>query len=346
MTTEVLTTTRSTPTMADVARLAGVSTMTVSRALRPGSSVSPTTRQKILEIVERIGYVPDGAAGTLSSRRSGFVAVILPSLVQGPFAETARGLADTLSRQELQLLLQFTDHDPEREERAIESALRRRPEAVVLTGPCLSERAHRRLVDSALPLITMWDVARDREGSVIALDYRQAGLMVGQHLSERGARHLGFIGPAPGRSPRDDALHAGLDSHASTAGLAVPKTVRIGGPDAGPEVGARGIVQMMEQNPEVDGVLLTSDLAAFGAINACLRNGWEVPKRLRIISLGDNDILRHTVPPVTAVAVNAYAVGVDVGKVVLGELESRRRGQASPSQFSSIGFHIVTRGSS
>ena len=86
----------SAPTMADVAHRAGVSAMTVSRALKDGASIAPATRQKIMNAVEKLGYVLDQSAGSLSSKRTGFVAALIPSINNSNFADTARGLTDAL----------------------------------------------------------------------------------------------------------------------------------------------------------------------------------------------------------------------------------------------------------
>jgi LacI family transcriptional regulator, gluconate utilization system Gnt-I transcriptional repressor len=97
------------PTMSDVARLAGVSAMTVSRALRDGASIAQETRDKIRSAVEELGYVLDQSAGSLSSKRSGFVAALIPSINNSNFADTARRLTDALEGSGLQLLLGYTD---------------------------------------------------------------------------------------------------------------------------------------------------------------------------------------------------------------------------------------------
>jgi LacI family gluconate utilization system Gnt-I transcriptional repressor len=118
---------RGAPKMTDVAQRAGVSAMTVSRALKADGAVSPKTRQRILKAVEELGYVLDQTAGTLSSKRSGFVAALIPSLNNSNFSDTARGIERALEPSGLQLLLGATDYAMEKEERLIEAMLRRRP---------------------------------------------------------------------------------------------------------------------------------------------------------------------------------------------------------------------------
>ncbi len=108
------------PTMADVARQAGVSAMTVSRALKNEALVSSPTREKIFRAVSELGYVLDQAAGSLSSRKTGFIAALVPSINNSNFSDTARGITDVLGRTDLQLLLGYhTDYSEDNEEKLI-----------------------------------------------------------------------------------------------------------------------------------------------------------------------------------------------------------------------------------
>jgi LacI family gluconate utilization system Gnt-I transcriptional repressor len=331
--------------MADVARLAGVSAMTVSRALRSGSPVSPSTRRRILEVVENIGYVPDGAAGALSSRRSGFVAVLIPSIVQSGFAETARGLSDTLASQHLQMLLGYTDHNPDREEKAVETMLRRRPEAIVVTGEPHTARTRRHLENARIPVVEMWGIPAQPIDSVVGLSFEAAASSLVRTLADKGYKNIGFVGSAAERDPRGDDLYRGYCKALQILHLGGPRSVRQGGPEMGPEHGARGVVQLLAQYPEADALVCSSDVVAYGAVMECKRRGWNVPERIAVAGFGDHEIGRFCSPSLTTIAVNCYGVGVEVGKLVLSNLDSvRRRHSPAPSTVH-MDFHVVERAS-
>ena len=117
--------------MKDVARAAGVSVMTVSRAFRKDTSVRAQTRDAILKVAEDLGYVFDSTAANLRSQRTDFVAVTIPSINNANFADTVAGLSEILSNEGLQVLLAYTNYNKAQEERATEQLLRRRPEAIV-----------------------------------------------------------------------------------------------------------------------------------------------------------------------------------------------------------------------
>ena len=166
--------------MADVAERAGVSAMTVSRALKEGSQVSKATREKIMAAVNELGYVLDQSAGSLSSRKTGFVAAIVPSINNSNFADTARGITDELESTGLQLLLGYTDYSIEKEEKLIEAMLRRRPEGIILTGGAHTDRARAGMLESAgIPVVETWDLPAKPIDQVVGFSNEEAmGLLV------------------------------------------------------------------------------------------------------------------------------------------------------------------------
>ena len=126
-------------TMHTVAKMAGVSAMTVSRALKSDAAVSKETRDRVLEIVRQVGYVPDASARVFATRRSGFVASLVPSLNNSNFADTVHGMSEVFDVAGVQMLLGDTEYSLSREEDLIRAFLQRRPEAIILTGGVHSE---------------------------------------------------------------------------------------------------------------------------------------------------------------------------------------------------------------
>ena len=132
----------SPPTMSDVGRRVGVSAMTVSRALlRNDASIAPETRERIMRAVEEVGYVLDQSARSLVSRRTNFIAALIPSINNSNFADTTRAITEVLEPTGIQLLLGYTDYSSENEERLVEAMLRRRPEGMIVTGGRHTDRS-------------------------------------------------------------------------------------------------------------------------------------------------------------------------------------------------------------
>ncbi|MEL7117518.1 MAG: LacI family DNA-binding transcriptional regulator, partial [Pseudomonadota bacterium] len=182
--------------MRDVARAAGVSRMTVSRALKADSPVSEKTRLRIQKIVRDMNYVPDQMAGSLSSKRSGFVALLVPSLNNLHFAETVQAMTLELEAIGRQVLLGYTAYSAEREEQLVEDMLRRRPEAIVLSYDGHSDRTVRLLSEANIPVIELWERPEDPIDHTIGFSNFEAARQMTHALTDRGYRHIAFLGEA------------------------------------------------------------------------------------------------------------------------------------------------------
>lgn len=311
------------PTMSDVALAAGVSPMTVSRALRGDPSAAPATRARIVAIAEELGYVLDASAAALSSRRSGFIAVTLPSLNNANFADTLRGLTEGLSATPLQILLGYTDYDTANEERLIASLLRRQPEAIVVTGGAHTPRARRLLVDARIPVVEMWDLPSDPIGHVVGFSNAEASGMMVRRLLEKGYRAPGFLGGATTRDTRGGDRLRGFRRTLGELGLSAHRVVEVGVPPVTMAQGAQAMVELLDAFPDVNAVMCVSDLSAMGALHACHQRGVRVPLDVAVAGFGDFDLAAYTLPTLTTIDVDARGIGGRVAEVVLGAIGPR-----------------------
>ena len=313
---------RKPPTMADVARLAGVSTMTVSRALRADGPASEETRLRIREAAEELGYVLDSTAAGLSSRRTGFVAMTIPSINNSNFADTARGVTEGLRGSGLELLLGYTDYNVEEEERLVEAFLRRRPEAILLTGSTHTERCRNLLRAAAIPVVETWDQPADPLGHVVGFSNFEAGRMMARHLYDRGYRRIGFIGAATERDTRGAVRRHGFVAGLRELGLETDRVWVSGIPPISMREGAVAIDELLRNKPDTDAVMCVSDLSAFGAMMACLRRGLRVPKDIAIAGFGAYDVSEAAVPRITTLDVHAREIGRRAAALVRELLDS------------------------
>jgi LacI family transcriptional regulator, gluconate utilization system Gnt-I transcriptional repressor len=297
------------PTMADVARHAGVSAMTVSRALRKGSQVSEPTRKKILNSVNDLGYVLDQAAGSLSSRKTGFIAALVPSINNSNFADTARGITDQLEDAGLQLLLGYTDYDEEKEERLIETMLRRRPEGIILTGGMHTGKARRMLRSAGIPVVETWDVPAEPIDQVVGFSNEEAMRLLIKTMAARGYRKFGYIGGTTMRDSRGEQRRAGFVRAIEELSLPPGRIVSFGIPPISIEQGGQAIVALLERWPGTELVACVSDLSAFGALMECKRRGLAVPEDIAITGFGDYEVGAYSQPRITTVNVDCYGIG-------------------------------------
>lgn len=308
------------PTMADVARLAGVSPMTVSRALKPGTSVNAATREKIRAAADQLGYVVDATAVAFSSRRSGFVAMTIPSINNANFADTARGLTEGLQDSGFELLLGYTDYDVAEEERLVEAFLRSRPEAVVVTGGAHTERCRALLANAGVPVVETWDLPQDPIDRVVGFSNADAGARMARYLFDLGHRKIGFIGGDGARDTRGADRQRGFLSALSALDLPDDRMVADLAPPITMREGAQAMLQLLERWPDTTAVMCVSDLSAFGAMNAALRKGLKVPEDIAVAGFGAYDVAEHAWPGITTVDANAHQIGTEAARLILEAL--------------------------
>ncbi len=328
--------------MSDVARLAGVSKMTVSRVLA-GHSVAADTRERVCRAIEQLGYVADAAAGALSSGRSEFVAVLVPSLSSSNFSDTVRGLTDALEPHGLQLLLGDTDYDLEREERLVRSMLRHQPRCIALTGAQHTDATRKVLERSAIPVVEMWDLpTRPIDTAVGFSNVRAARAMV-RHLAGRGYRRIGFLGGASELDRRGLDRLKGYQAEINALKLGEPRVVRLGESPITMSHGGPAMAALLEQWPDTDAVLCVSDMSAFGAIMECHRRGLSVPADIAVAGFGNFEVATCCHPTITTVSVDAYGIGLHTGEALLAALRARDGGAPGEPRRIRIDYAIVAR---
>ncbi|HLJ69723.1 MAG TPA: LacI family DNA-binding transcriptional regulator [Roseiarcus sp.] len=330
-------------TMQKIAELAGVSAMTVSRALKSDASILPETRNRVLDIVSRIGYVPDATARIFASRRSGFIAALVPSLNNSNFAETVRGMEETFAPVGLQMLLGDTEYSLAREEDLIGAFLQRRPEAMVLTGGVHTARARQMLAGAGIPIVETWDLPKAPLDHVVGFSNEAAGAAMVRYLHGRGRRRIGFIGGATTLDTRGSERRAGYARAIRELGLPRGRIVTFGKPPVSMSQGAEALDLMLKQWPDVDAILCVSDLSAFGVLMECQRRGLDVPGQLAIAGFGDFEVARCCHPRLTTIAVDCQGIGRRAAEIALNALQVKKQGEALPPETVVMEFRVVAR---
>jgi LacI family gluconate utilization system Gnt-I transcriptional repressor len=316
---------RKPPTMADVARIAGVSPMTVSRAFKSDSSVNEATRATILTVAEDLGYVFDSTASNLRTQRTGFVAVTIPSINNANFADTVGALSERLQPRGLQILLGYTNYDIAEEERLIEHLLRRRPEAIVVTGGKHTDRARRLLANAGIPVIETWDLPDAPIGHVVG--FSNAGAVRGMvdHFVRAGLTRIAFIGGDADRDTRGTDRRAGFITAMQAHGLDASRLIAAGSPPISMREGAEAMGRLLDTMPDAQAVICVSDLSAFGALTECQRRGIAVPGR---IWLAGYEIGAVCVPSLSTINPFPRDIGARAADLILDVLDGRQTAPA------------------
>jgi LacI family transcriptional regulator, gluconate utilization system Gnt-I transcriptional repressor len=323
--------------MSDVARKAGVATITVSRALRTPQRVSADVLARVQAAVATTGYVPNLAAGTLKSQRSRIVAVIVPTLRSSIFADTVEGLARGLDAHGYQLLIANSGYSIESEERILRNLLGRQPDAVVLTGTAHTAATRRMLQTRQIPVVETWDLTGEPIDRLVGFSNLEGSRQLTHALAARGYRRIAFV--AAHEVERRSALRrAGYLQAMAELGFA-PDVLEADHQDTPMAAGGRAVRELLRRTPRVQAACFLNDFIAFGALLECQRVGIPVPGELAIAGFGDFEIAAEAIPALSTVRVPGDRMGEEAARLIVDRLS----GRPDPQKVVDLGFEVVMR---
>ncbi|HSV70964.1 MAG TPA: LacI family DNA-binding transcriptional regulator [Methylibium sp.] len=329
-------------TLGDVARIAGVSPITASRALNTPDQVAPETLARVREAVARTGYVPNRLAGGLASARSRLVAAVVPTIAGPVFMEMVQSLTAALAEAGYQLMLGQSGYAESREDALLDAIIGRRPDGIVLTGIMHSAEGRRRLLASGIPVVETWDLTPTPIDMLVGFSHVDAAAAVARHLQARGRRRLALLSGDDERAQRrnrgfaDEAVKLGLAASAAEVPThLVPAPTTLGS-------GRRGLARLLEAAPDLDAVFCSSDLLALGVLTEAAARGIAVPGRLAVVGFGDLAFAGDTHPALSTVRIDGTAIGRRAARCIV----DRAEGRAVAEKVVDLGFHIIERASS
>lgn len=325
--------------MMDVAAEAGVSLMTVSRALRQPEKLSEETRNLVLETIRRIGYVPNRIAASLASSRSTVVGQVVPSIQNSLYANTVQGTADVLKTAGLHLLLADSGHSMREEEALIGTLIAQRVCGLILHDTQHTPRALQMIRQAGVPVIETGDIVRKPTDMIVSYSNFQAAKTMTLHLAARGYQHIGFVSLSVKANRRARERLKGY--HAALASLGRPRNpLLVSEAEPGLTAGAHAMAEMMARMPAVDAIFFAGDVLAIGALFEAQRRGWKVPDRIAIAGFDDLDILSHTVPRLTCLKLPRLEIGRRSAELLLQRLQGRDEEQETVVD---LGFEVIQR---
>lgn len=322
------------PTLDDVARAAGLSSMTVSRALNTPDQVRSETVKKVLAAVKATGYIPNALAGGLASRRSKLIAVLVPHLNDPLFADTLQAMGETLSQRGYQMLLCSAGYTPQTETELVSTLMSRRPDGIVLTGIHHANDLKKIIFNASVPVVETWDITPTPIDMLVGFSHEKAGLATAEYLLGKGYRRPGLVWTTERTAAqRKNGLYEGLARHGITDVPCVESQLPARFAD-----GRAGAAQLLETT-ELDVIICGSDTLAQGAISELQARGLRVPQDVAVIGFGDLDFAAANVPAITTVALDRYAIGARAATLLANRIEGRSDGE----QIIDIGFHLTER---
>lgn len=319
------------PTLHDVAKAAGVSLITASRALSNPAVVSEKTIERVKQAVAATGYIPNMLGGGLGSKRSHMVAGLVPAISVAQFLPSVQALTETLDAAGYQLILGQSGYDHAREDALIETMLSRRPDGIVVTGLVRSQRAAETLRRLRIPVVETWDLSDRPVDMLVGFSHLEVGSAVAGYFLARGRRRVAVATGDDHRAlTRRKGFVAVVGREVPTAIVPAPSNLALG---------RRALGELLQQDPKIDAICCSSDQLAQGVIVEAEARGLRVPDDIAVCGFGDADFAAHLRPSITTVHVDGIAIGQHAARLII----ERCRGEAVVERIIDVGFKIVER---
>jgi LacI family transcriptional regulator, gluconate utilization system Gnt-I transcriptional repressor len=324
-------------TLADVAALAGVSPITVSRALRGERAVDPALVERVKGAAQRLGYVPDPAARALASRHGTHVALLVPMLSNALFVDLMEGVQRTLRPAGYQTLIGVTHYDAAEEEQLLREQLQHRPAGLLVTGVDRNEATRALIRASGVPCVHLMETVEAPDVYSVGFSQADAAAAMTRHLLERGRRRIAFA--AAQLDPRTMQRLEGWRRTMREAGLYTPTLEWLNPAPSSIALGGTLFEQIAAQTPPIEAIFFNNDDLAQGALLAALRLGIQVPERIAIAGFNDLTGSDQMLPPLTTVRTPRAQIGVEAARMLLALM----RGEAVASNSVDLGYELVVR---
>ena len=311
------------PTMEDVARVAGVTPMTVSRAFNQPKLVSSKTRAAIQAAADQLAYVPNRGAGTLRSQTSKMLGLLIPSLSDITYHRIFSGLVQAVDASGYQVVVAETRYSNDRELSTLKQILGWRPAGFVLTGADHSEMAIKLLERARIPVCSVMQLgSKHKPFSTVGFSNAAAMRELTRHLLHSGRRRLVFV-RAQGLNHQRHVQR--LEAVRSAVARVVGAQIQVLDLDRQApftlQDGAHAVDVALRNDPLTDALMFSNDLPAAGAVLSCRRLGIDVPNRLSITGFGDLDIATMIDPQLTTVRLPVADMGRRAGEFLMRSIE-------------------------
>ncbi|HEY0210061.1 LacI family DNA-binding transcriptional regulator [Acerihabitans sp.] len=339
-------------TLFDVAKLAGVAPITVSRVMNQPDQVKESTLLKVRRVIEETGYVRNQIAGSLASNRTRLVAVVVPMLTNPIFADTFQAIAARLAQANYQVLLGISGYQAAQEQELLEVVLSRRPDGIILTGTIHTEVSRKRLRATGVPVVETWDMTDDPIDMLVGFSHETIGQREAQHLLAQGYRDFVLIEVDDPRGMRRS--NSFIRQLALRGITPLDRQTFKGLPTL--EQGRQGLVNVLPllQRPPARALdhsqgmtrplilVCTSDTLAHGVLTEAASRGIAIPDHIAVMGFGDMNFAAHTFPALSTVKINGAYIGQQAAAALLARLKDPNGAQPVAMD---VGFTLVDRDS-
>ncbi|MDO1581368.1 LacI family DNA-binding transcriptional regulator [Rhizobium oryzicola] len=324
-------------TLVDVASRAGVSAITVSRVLREPEKVSSSLRQRILELIDDMGYVPDQAARALASRHNSTFGVLVPSLTNRAFISFMQGIEERVRDTHFRIQYANTHNSRDEEQRQVKLLMSQNTAGIILAGLEGVEAVNELVRRASCPVVQVVDVGLQTPGVGIAVDHSDAAAAAVRHMIACGYKRIGLVGGSldeRGRRRTD-----GYSRSMVQAGLYDPNLIHHENATPTTQMGCRLLRRLMRICPDVDAVFCENDDLALGVLFECQRLDKKVPDEFGICGYNDLDFASVTEPPLTTVRIPLFEMGFRAADALVRGVD----GRPSEPNTINLGYELIER---
>jgi LacI family transcriptional regulator, gluconate utilization system Gnt-I transcriptional repressor len=327
-------------TLKDVSKAAGLSLITVSRALRQPQTVHADTRAKVHRAIDEIGYVPNLAARSLVSQRSDMVGVVVPILTSSLFADLTHGIANVLHQNNMQMLIAVSERSTEREAEAVRTFVARQADAIIVTGFTHSPACEKLLRQFGGPVVETWNLGHAPIDLSVGYDNKAASADMTRYLIDKGYRRIAMVGGAFENNDQATDRRDGFLDAMKMAGLPIADDFIISVPNPTTmEMGGEVMLRLMDRPDPPDAVFFQAELPAHGAMMACMSRGISIPEDVAIAGFGDLRLSALLPVPLTTVHIRAEEIGTCAAQMVIDRLAD----DVTLGPVQDIGYEIMAR---
>jgi LacI family transcriptional regulator len=307
-------------TIEDVARRAGVSRGTVSNVLNSPEIVLSATRERVLQAMRELDFVPNQAARALGGARNRSIGLVIHDVGNPFFAEMARGVEDVATPRNYVIMLTSTRADDERQRASLRSLMAQRVAGVLVTPTVSGVAGLGDLRDAAVVLL-------DQEGAAnqcsVAVDDVCGGRIAAEHLLSLGRSRLAFVG-GPRRVRQHTDRLSGMRTEVAAAPAGVRHTVRVVPTGADTvAAGEEAAKALLAKSPLPTGVFCANDLLAIGLIRVLCSHGIGIPDDIAVVGYDNTELASLVATPITSIRQPMYEMGRRATELLLAEIHER-----------------------
>jgi DNA-binding LacI/PurR family transcriptional regulator len=307
---------RARPTIYDVARLAGVSTATVSRALNGTGQIAPATRAAIDAAVAQLGFRPNSIARSLVTKSTQTIALLLPDISNPFYAALVSGIQAYVLERDHTMLLCTTEGDAEREEQYLQLLRAKQVDGALVDGLVLPSDRIARFVREGFPIVCLDRDIDSNSIPLVQVDNRLGGRLATEHLVELGHTRIAHITGAPHLRISEER-RAGYNDALGAAGIEAAAALVADGTFT-EEGGYNGARTLLEADPDLTAIFAANDLSAVGALNAIAGTGRRVPDDVSVVGFDDLRLAEFTSPPLTTIHQPAEGIARLATELLIG----------------------------